>query len=292
MRLALIFNKTRPDTTGVYFERACRALNLACDHWWLRDAAEIPPEYDLYVRIDHGDDYETCFPDHLRPRVFYAIDTHLPQSWRKIQRMAKHYDLVFCCHRAAASRLRVAEWLPLACDPVFHGRVDGLPTWDVAFVGTAGGVPRKFYLQALRERYPNSFIGSADHTQLGSIYSRARIGFNYSIANDVNMRMFEVLAAGTLLVTNALEGDDLAQLGLEGRRHLVLYRSPQELFPLIDYYLAHEEERRTIARAGAEIVRDRHTYVHRLEQLLSRVSQRLGRPLQRQTQEVPSCASS
>ena len=292
MRLALIFDKTRPDTTGVYLERAARALNVPYDHWWLRDVGRMEPTYDLYLRIDHGDDYLTLLPDHLRPAAFYALDTHLPHSWRKIRRVAHRYDLVFCCHRTSVMKLPGAEWLPVACDPELHGTEACDPVWDIAFVGTEGGVPRKFYLQALRERYPNSFIGHADYTRMASIYGRARVGFNYSIANDVNMRIFEVLAAGALLITNALRGDDLRQLGLEDRRHLVLYRSPQELLERIAYYLAHPQERQTIAQAGSGLIRQRHTYVHRMEQLLRSVSQRLGVPVHGVTTEAVSCVSS
>ncbi len=276
MRIALIFDKTRADTTGMYFERACRSLGLACDHWWLRDAARIPAAYDLYLRIDHGDDYTTDLPDRLRPAIFYAIDTHLPHSWKKIRRTASRFDAVFCCHADAARQLPGAEWLPLACDPAIHGAVPSEPVWDVAFVGTEGGMPRKFYLQALRERYPNSCIGGFDYTEMASIYSRARIGFNYSIANDVNMRLFEVLAAKTLLVTNALKGDDLSQLGLHDREQLVLYRNPRDLFECIDYFLNHADERERIAQAGYAAVMERHTYVHRMQQLLTSVSRRLG----------------
>ena len=108
--------------------------------------------------------------------------------------MAHRYDLVFCCHREAAARLPGAEWMPVACDVERHGSTGEAPVWDIGFVGTSGGVPRKFYLQALRERFPKSSIGVADPGAMASIYSRSRIGFNYSIANDVNMRMFEVLA--------------------------------------------------------------------------------------------------
>ena len=276
MRVALIFNKTRPDTTGVYYERACQALGVAYDQWWLRDAPQIPARYDLYLRIDHGDDYFTPLPARLRPAVFCVFDTHLRHSWRKISRTAPWYDIVFCCHRDAAQRLAGAEWLPVACDPALHAGVAHAPVWDVAFVGTDGGVPRKFYLQALRERYPNSSIGGADYRHMGSIYGKARIGFNYSIAHDVNMRIFEILAAKRLLLTNALPHDDLRRLGLEDRRHLLLYRSPEELFRLIDHHLAHPEEGRAIAEAGAGVVQARHTYAHRLEQLLATVSKRLG----------------
>lgn len=278
MRIALIFDKARPDATGIYFERACRALGLAYDHCWLRDAPRLAPTYDLYVRVDHGDDYLVELPDHLRPRVFFAIDTHLAHSWKKIRRIASRYDLIFCAQADAANRLRNGAWLPLACDAELHGAREELkeaPRWDVAFVGSEGGVPRKFYLQALRERYPNSFIGGADYTRLGSIYGRARVGFNYSIARELNMRIFEVLAAGTLLVTNAPKGEALSRLGLEERRHFVAYRSPQELFPIIDYYLARAEERQSVAQAGAQVVRARHTYVRRLEHLLMTVSRRL-----------------
>ena len=292
MRIALIFDKSRPDTTGIYFERACRSLEVSCEHWWLRDAARIPAAYDLYLRVDHGDDYTVNLPEHLRPAIFYAIDTHLPHSWRKIARAAGRYDLVFCAHRAGTRWLRGAEWLPLACDWEVHGGRGGTEEWDVAFIGTEGGLPRKFYLQALRERYPNSFIGPADYRKMASIYSRSRVGFNYSIADDVNMRLFEVLAANTLLVTNALHHDDLKVLGLEDRRHLVLYRTPQELMDLIDYFLAHPDERRAIAREGCTLVREQHTYLHRMKQLLVSASQRLGVSVPRAPQEAASCASS
>lgn len=286
MKLALIFDKTRPDTTGIYVERACQTLGIPADHWWVRDAARLPRGYDLYLRIDHGDDYLTVLPGGCRPSVFYAIDTHLPHSWKKIRRLAPRFDAIFCCHRDAALRLRGAEWLPVAGEPPRAEAQAGGELYDVAFVGTDGGVPRKFYLQALRERYPNHFIGRTDHRELMAVYQRARIGFNYSIANEVNMRAFEVLAAQTLLMTNALDSDDLSRLGLEDRRHLVLYRRPHQIFELIEYYLAHREERERIAAAGAAVVRQRHTYVHRLRQLLLACSRRLGVALPAQLNEL------
>ena len=275
MKLAVIFNTTRPDTTGGYLERAARTLGVACDHWSLEDLSRIPSGYDLYLRVDHGDDYEVAWPATLRPAVFYAIDTHLPRTWRKIERTASQYDLLFCCHRDGAQRLG-AEWLPVACDPDLHAAAPRERDLDVAFVGTDGGVPRKFYLQALRERYPNSAIGTADYTQLGLRYGRARVGFNYSIANDVNMRVFEVLASGALLVTNALPHDDLSTLGLKESMHYMAYRGAGELFPTIDKALADPEGSRRIAEAGREAALSRHTYRHRMIELLRVVEARLG----------------
>ncbi len=280
MRLALIFNRHRPDATGIYFERACRALGVSCDHWWLRDAERIPGGYDLYLRIDHGDDYLVRLPSRLRPAVFYAIDTHLKHTWKKVRATAAWYDLVCCAQRAAVRRLPRAAWVPLGCDLELHGPTGEPIGWDLAFVGTEGGVPRKFYLQALRERYPNSFLGTADHAAIGSVYSRARIGFNYAVADDVNMRVFEVLASGALLMTNALSHGDLEALGLQDRQHLVLYRTPQELLDALDRYLRDTTDRVKIARAGSHVAQERHTYRHRLQQLLAVVQQAgLTRPV-------------
>ena len=275
MRLVLIFDERRADTVGVYFRRACRELGITGEHWWARDMARIPAGADLYLRIDHGDDYEAPVPAPLHPIVLYAVDTHLPHTWKKIRRVASRYDVVCCSQQDAASTLPNGEWVPLGCDLEWHGHPSTSNTWDLAFVGSEGGVPRTVILQALRERYPNSFIGLAEHTQLGAIYGRARIGFNYAIANEVNMRAFEVLASGALLVTNPMAAESLAALGLQDRRHLVIYRRPAELYATIDEWLSREEERRIIAQAGAEVARQRHTYAHRLAHLLTRVSARL-----------------
>lgn len=294
MRLALVFDKVREDTLGIYFERACRALGIPYAHVWTREAGSIPRGCELYLRIDHGD-YQDDLPEWAHPRIFYASDTHLPKSWKRISAVAKRYDLVCCAQREGAQRLRNGVWVPHACQVELHGRRPLPKRWDVAFVGTEGGVPRKFYLQALRERYPNSFIGHAPHTALGAIYSQAKIGFNYSIRDDVNMRMFEILCSGTLLVTNRLSGDDLTRLGLREGEHLVSYRSPQELMARIDDYLTCEEPRERIASNGMAEAQRAHTYQHRLQQILQLAQERLGIPLlpdRHTATEVPICASS
>ena len=278
MRLALIFDQHRADTTGVYFKRAAHALGLPVDHWWLRDAARIPAAYDLYVRIDHGDDYAVALPARLHPSVFFVSDTHLPYNWPKIHQAARCYDLMVCAQRSAAHRLSGAAWLPFGCDPSLAEPTPLRGPWDLAFIGSDGGVPRKFILQALRERYPHSYLGPAPHTQLAAIYQQAKIGFNYSVGAELNMRIFEVLGAGTLLVTNALQDESLEQLGLHDGTHYIAYRDPEALFACIDGWLTRDDERRRIAQAGMAEVRAHHTYVHRLRQLLDIVSQRFGMP--------------
>lgn len=282
MRVAILCESEWSGTTAVYWARALQALGVSCDRWLLRDLPRVPAEYALYVRVDHGDDYEVRLPAALQPSVFYAIDTHLPHSWRKIRRAAGWYDLTVYCHLEAAERMGGA-WIPVGCDPELHGAVPGERAYDVAFVGTDGRVPRKFLLQALRERYPRSAIGAAPPERLAAIYSRARVGFNYAINNDVNMRAFEVMAAGALLVTNPVRPDGFQRLGLEGGRHLRFYRNPRELFEVIDEAVAMPAAAQRIAEAGRQLVLARHTYAHRIQQVLALVEERLGVRIPHQT---------
>src|SRR5207248_6017858 len=73
--VALIFDdRLRPDTTGVYVRRALAQL-VEVVHFQPDQGYLIPAVgFDLYLSID--DDTEHRLPGHLRPRAYWAIDTH------------------------------------------------------------------------------------------------------------------------------------------------------------------------------------------------------------------------
>jgi spore maturation protein CgeB len=269
MKIALIFNKEREDTTGCYFEKVLRKSSHSIEHFWTKDAYNIKPEYDLYLRIDHGD-YKYDIPEYLHPAAFLVIDTHIRKPYKKIEKQVSHYDFIFCAQKEGAEKLKRrrkidTSWLPLACDPEIHKKIDIKKKFDVAFVGTEGKKSlRSILLRKLREKYPHSFLGTATYTDIAKIYSSSKIGFNYSINNDINMRIFEVMSCGSLLLTNFIKNNGFEEL-FEDRKHLVIYRSRKELFKLIDYYLSHEKEREYIAQNGHNLVIQRHTYTHRLK---------------------------
>ena len=268
MRIATFFTD-EPGTIGGYFRRALADLGHTLDHFDIGQMDRAPAGYDLYLRIDHGD-YAKDLPDRLSPRAFYIVDAHLARSWGHLQRQAARYDIVFCAQRRAAQQLARAHWVPLACDPAVHGRREGAGRYDLAFVGNDGGVPRKFLLQELRERFPGSFIGRAPYDRMAQLYSQSKIGFHYiectsPLKDHVSMRVYEVLASGAMLLANALEPGAFDAVGLQDRRELVVYRTPRELFDLARRYLDHDAERRRIAEAGCRAVLERHTYRHRAE---------------------------
>jgi len=268
-KVALIYDRAlRPDTTGEHCAQALRAF--AEVSYFSPERLDLIPSagFDLYLNIDDGLHYR--LPGHLRPSAWWAIDTHLsyPQDLEK----AGGFDYVFAAQREGAERLRSdgavpVWWLPLACNPELHRPLECGQDLDVAFVGNPGTPERQRLLGLIRSHFPNSFVGNAYGDDMARVYSRAKIVFNRSVGNDVNMRVFEALACRALLLTNALPDNGQDEL-LEPGKHLVTYSSDDELLERIHYYLAHDEEREAIAEAGYREAVSRHTYALRMQRVL------------------------
>lgn len=269
MRIACCFDRVlRPETTGVYCRRALETMAEVVE-LAPSDLAARPGGFDLYLYIDDGLDYP--IPVELRPNAYWAIDTHL--DFARSLRRARSVDFVFATQRDGARRLVRngvdATWLPLACDPELHDAGPMAKRWDLAFVGNIVGRRRQDYLSLVQARYPNSFIGNAYFEQMARIHAEARIVFNVGVADDVNMRVFEAMASGSLLMTDRASGlDDLFQDGT----HLVTYGSPAELLERVDQFLLDEEARERIAAAGQAEVLARHTYAERMRRVLRTVT--------------------
>jgi 2-polyprenyl-3-methyl-5-hydroxy-6-metoxy-1,4-benzoquinol methylase len=268
--VAIIFDDTlRPETTGVYCRRALRHL-AEVRHFLPAEASQIPRAgFDLYLWIDDG--LRSAVPSDLGPRAFWAIDTHV--NFDGCLEQARHFDFVFAAQRDGAEQLRrhgieSAVWLPLACDPDVHRKMDVDKTTDVCFVGNLFPGPRADLVELIQKQFPNSFVGRRYFAEMAECYSASRIVFNRSIRNDVNMRVFEAAACGSLLLTNELRENSQEELFRDGV-HLATYASAEELLDKIRYYLAHEGERERIAAAGRAEAIARHTYRQRMERLLN-----------------------
>lgn len=92
--------------------------------------------------------------------------------------------------------------------------------------------------------------------------------FSREMDHNTSNRTWITLGCGGFLLTNYQAG--LEEFFTRGV-HLEWYHSPEECLELIAYYLAHESERRRIARAGYELAHARHTYDHVMARLLARI---------------------
>ena len=255
--------------------------------------AQWPTTYepDVYLWIDSGaHEIEAGIGKIKAPKVAYIIDSHVSPELRLA--MARHFDCVFMAHKAQLpffkeNGIENVHWMPLACWPPLHEVDVQERTCDVAYVGSFSieeDDRRRVLLGRVAERFPNSIVGRRWPREMARIYAQSKIVVNACFNNDVNMRVFEALASGSLLITDPAEG--LEELFTDGE-HLVIYRNDEELLDVIQYYLEHPEERERIAAAGRELVLAKHTYRHRLDAMMKLVESSLKISLQPVCQSEP-----
>ncbi len=296
---------SHPATTAHYLERALRRKHnvvtcgakindLVREKWnlsalkWEAKSQDIPCGFqtlyseveqrlpigwipDLYFWVETGlnqppEDLEKC----KIPKACYLIDTHI--HLEEHLKIARSFDFVFLAQKAYVEDFKRAgyeqvHWLPLGCDPEIHGQVDGIAKWDVGFVGTVDQAPprRKKLLSDIDAKFDlrceRKFM-----EEMAELYSHSRMVFNNAIRKDLNMRVFEGMCSGSLLLTDRAEGSGLEDFFQDGV-HLAHYQD-ETLTDTVQYYLEHPEEREKIAENGRAEVLEKHTYDHRIAQML------------------------
>lgn len=207
------------------------------------------------------------------PTAAYLIDTHLSYAWHRY--FAGMFDLVFVAQQDAAKSLQRLYhqccWLPLFSR---YGdlRQDCPKSMDVVFVGTVDekrNPDRVRFLKAFAEQAPLEILSGAYQAP----FNRARIVLNQSVRSDINFRVFEAMATGSMLLTDDV-GNGLHELFEDGRQ-LVTYQKGdvRDAVAKARYFLEHPWEREQIAAAGRALVLERHTLEVRCTQLLSQLRQ-------------------
>lgn len=263
-------------STAHYFARAAQAAGHEVTLVHATDAARLSTRCDLFLAVDPWFGGLAYLAELDCPTAAIQIDVH--RGLRGRVDFARFFDHVFIAQRDYVPNFASfghpsAHWLPLAGDPGVHC-VPGLQRdIEVSFVGKldAPGTDRHAVLSHVLKRFSTNEIGRYQTPwEMGRIYSRSRIVFNKSIGGDVNMRFFEAMASGALLVTDRI-GNGLNELAQEGL-HYVGYDTAEEAVAQIEHYLAHDADRERIAQAGQALLCERHTYDARLEQILRTVA--------------------
>lgn len=277
--------------------------------WSYARVAEFAPEICIVLAQAP---VPPTFPDRLRGlgivSAFWFIENwrHL-DYWRAI---APHYDFFFHIQpgefedRLTELGCRHHAYVQTGCDPEVHRPVELAEAdrieyeCDVSFAGA--GYPNRNHLFAgltdynlaiwginwrgkelLRHvRRPDEWFSPETFAK---IVAGSKINLNlHSSATSpgvdpacdaVNPRVFEIAACGGFQVCDPCKG--LERL-FDFETELPVYRDLADLRRLIDYYLAHPEERRVIAeRARARVLRE-HTYAQRAQQMLDLILDRHG----------------
>jgi spore maturation protein CgeB len=184
-------------------------------------------------------------------------------------------------------------YFPCACDPDIHRYIEPKNEEqrqlrsDICWIGTFA--PERAPLLSQLTDYNLAIWGNMWEENLGRYsplrkhyrgkaiygdevarrYAAAKIVLNSHRPQDpegTNMRTFEVLGCRAfLLVDRKKEQSELFKEGEE----LECYVDFAELKDKVSYYLRQPEKREKIARKGQEKVYQKHTYLHRMQYLIS-----------------------
>lgn len=161
----------------------------------------------------------------------------------------KKYDVIFLGHFEQDDRLTFIKQLTGA--------------------GIHVGVPKRYfenldkddpYLQLLEDTDGADYNRTINEAKIALVFLSTRHSDTYT------RRCFEIPAAGTFMLSQFT--DDMASL-YEPDKEAVYFHTPEELLEKVQYYLAHEDEREQIARAGHErLLRDGHEVGDRVEEIM------------------------
>lgn len=284
-----IYNRWWPfDAHDPFAEKAAKDLLesrkeiIEVDHFY--PTGDLTPfgTYDLHLHVDWGEDavapYLPYKPFDLQhPMAYWASDTHINNgqegdSYPHRLGVAKKADFVFCAQKRAVEQMKLDGipnpiWLPHAVEPMAWPKTDmASKRYDVCFVGHVNNKLREDALDRLFSEFPNFYYGQALFENAARKFCESKIVFNIAMTDDLNMRNFEVMGTGSFLLTNWIP--TIEELFEDGK-HLVLYRSMDEMVDKAKYYLAHDTEREHIAQAGYEEVMARHKIQDRVNVILA-----------------------
>jgi spore maturation protein CgeB len=115
--------------------------------------------------------------------------------------------------------------------------------------------------------YPSHYCGELDYyKELHYLYKYAKIIVNttsFQMNTAVNQRVYDVFLCDGLLVSDYREDYDI----LFGENMIPTFRSTEEMMEVVKYYLEHEKEREEKIESIKSIIKSKHRYINRIEEL-------------------------
>lgn len=273
------------------------ALNTRCMDRGDGNVVHIQPneptkqlgKFDLHVLIDHGEDGIGVPLDFEvpKPNLYWVADSHLGFDYRLWR--AKQFDHVWISHKPSIQKFidggidpKKIRYMPWAAEHGCYKPYPIIEKYDWCFIGHLNNQFRIDLIDRFCKEWPlgdKGYLGwrmaeFPGHNVLDDVakkFSQSRIIINEAILDDVNMRVFEALACERFLLTEDVPG--VRDHFVDGK-HLVLFKTIDEAVEKAKYYLAHEDERNAIAKAGGEEFIHKHTYFHRTQEILSLVDKK------------------
>jgi glycosyltransferase involved in cell wall biosynthesis len=246
---------------------------------------------DIFLFIDPTNDFPLGIEKINCLKVIYLIDTHISRFQLNHRLLLSNFfDCIFINHRQHLNRFikfkypnvknleqtKDIHWLPVACDAELHYKnIKNKRNYDIAFVGQIGpstSFRHKFLkkiffsdnLTNIEKKYTN---GISDKL-MSKIYGNSKIVPNVSINEDINMRYYEAMAAGSLLLANKIKNSGIDKLFTENIDY-ISYTNEEDAIKKIKFYLKNPSKRIKISKNGQKKVLAYNTYENRLKNIIN-----------------------
>jgi Glycosyl transferases group 1 len=172
------------------------------------------------------------------------------------------------CHLKYKEAGRKVLHLPHFADTRIHKQYKGSDTFPP--VRSTRGPGSSFILDSLSQIMPEKFLNKNGMVgeEYGSFLNNGKITVQHSRHQEITRRIFEGMAAGTLVLTDKLPSSTkIDELFTEGEDY-VTYQTLTDCISKINFYLNNESERVRIAQNGMNKTLQHHTQVQRVQQIL------------------------
>ena len=252
-------------------------------HLWPGNHPEDFGNFDLNIWIDYGEDALGLPLDWYpsSPNAYWVSDAHINEpAYKYRMETAKKFDHVFVAQREfiesfvrdGVSREKI-HYLPHAFEPDCYKPYDIINKWDWCFIGHPNSPHRIDLLDRLCKEFPNWYVGWRNaavpgYNALDDIawkMSQSKVGVNFSVNKDLNMRVFETMGTKTCLLTDRLP--DIEEYFEDGK-DLILFDSIEDAVQKMKMLLENDLLRIGISNNGYQKVLNNHTYMHRAKEML------------------------
>jgi spore maturation protein CgeB len=218
------------------------------------------------------------------PTGCFQIDT-FAYTRRRIS-WSMVFDLVFVFHPGYDAEFRKAghpqaHLIPHAIDASIFSDDDFERVYEVGWVGQTEGPLYQTRARLLpefsRTFRMNEWSRRYSQEETARTYLQSRVVVNIGrddFPQDANLRVFEAMAAGALLIT--ILPSELTQLGFEEGVHFIGYHEAREIVPIVRKYLGEESTRRRVADVARNKVMGEYTYDRRVDTILD-TTEKYGR---------------
>jgi spore maturation protein CgeB len=229
-------------------------------------------DWDIFFYIE---EWNQAFPVGLErlpfPTIAYFPDTCV--DLKKYSVIALFFDYVFISQKWLVEKLRRVNkntfYLPFACDP---DRLKGISVegkkYDVAFLGSLYNDRKEILTKLVKHFKMNNYTTDSNklslkditrlHLESKIVFNKLPIGYG-----DYNLRVFDVLCCGSLLLTDEPQEHDNPLF--RNKEHLITYTPKDNITDIVRYYLTNNKEREEISERGRKLVLEKHTYNHRVQ---------------------------